>query len=341
MEIKEGFFVSICIPSYHSTNRPGNLANLLQSIDVADPAALEIVICDDKSPLIEEVRSAVLDFRKTGRYHLDFYENPENIGYDRNLKNVAGRALGEWIVFMGDDDEFVPGALDKLIVFLRQHDELGYVLKSHLTVRRGGIEKFRYYAGDKFFPPGPETLVELFRKSVFVSGFTIRRKFLPPPIDDFDSSLLYQHYLLGEVVLKHSAAYFDEPLTKQYDDDAAMPGGSGQQQAHAKRTPSIDTSIRFLKSFIRIPEYFDKKYELRTAPAIKIDMSKYFYPTLAVHRDKGLRTFFYYVREMGRLGYNCTIYYYIYVAGLAIFGKKFCDCLIMAIKRILGRTPDF
>ncbi len=336
----KNFFISICVPSYNSESRPGNLANLLRTIDVSDPSIVEIVVCDDKSPGLAAVQKVIEDFQKNGRYSLRFFENPENIGYDRNLKNVAGRALGEWIVFMGDDDEFVPGALDKLIDFLRQHDDLGYVLKSHLTVRRHGVEKFRYYNGTKFFRPGPETLVELFRKSVFVSGFTIRRKFLPPPIDDFDYSLLYQHYLLGEVVLKHPAAYFDEPLTKQYDDDAAMPDAAGDKQPHVKRTPSIETSIRFLKSFIRIPEYFDQKYNLRIAPAVKQDMSKYFYPTLAVHRDKGLRIFFGYVREMSRLGYNVTFFYYLYVIGLAVFGKKNCDWLIMVIKRLLGRTPE-
>jgi len=337
--MKNNPFVSICIPSYHSENRPGNLTNLLRTIDVANPGFLEIVICDDKSPGISIVRAAIENFQKNNMSPLRFFENSENLGYDRNLKNVAGRALGEWIVFMGDDDEFVPGALDKLIDFLRQHDDLGYILKSHLTVRRRGIEKFRYYDGTKFFPAGAETLVKLFRKSVFVSGFTIRRKFLPPPIDDFDHSLLYQHYLLGEVVLKHPAAYFDEPLTKQYDDDVEMPAGSDIGTAHAKRTPSMETSLRFLRSFIIIPEFFDRKYGLQTAIAVKKDMSKYFYPTLAVHRDKGLRVFCDYAKEMGNLGYNITPYFYIYAIGLAIFGKKNCDLLIMLIKRLLGRTP--
>lgn len=338
--MNKDYFLSICIPSYHSSNRPGNLANLLRTIDASFPSEIEIVVCDDKSPEIAVVRQAVEKFRQISHYVLNFFENSENLGYDRNLKNVASRASGEWIVFMGDDDEFVPGALDKLIDFLRQHDDLGYVLKSHLTVRRHGIEKFRYYRGTRFFPSGPETLVQLFRKSVFVSGFTIRRKFLPPPIDNFDSSLLYQHYLLGEVVLKHPAAYFDEPLTKQYDDDAEMPDAAGDKQPHIRRTPSIETSLRFLRSFIQIPEFFDRKYGLQTAPAVKRDMSKYFYPTLAVHRDKGLKIFWNYVGEMSKLGYNVTFYFYLYAVGLTIFGKKACDQLIMLTKYLFGRTPE-
>jgi len=332
-------FISICIPSYNSDNRPGNLGNLLKTIDIADAEAAEIIVCDDKSPRQEKVRKEIESFKRSTKYKVRYYENPINLGYDGNIKELAGRAEGEWIVFMGDDDEFVPGALDKLAKFLREHNDLGYILKSHITVRVGGEEKFRYYAKTHFFPPGPDTLIQLFRKSVFISGFTIRREFLPPPVDDFNHSLLYQHYLLGEVVLKYPSAYFDEPITLQYDDAVEMPGETRELSTHVARTPSMQTSINFLRSFISIPEFFDKKYNLRISTAIKKDMSKYFYPSLSIHRDKGLKIFLGYVKEVNNLGFNITVYYYLYIFLLIIFGKRFCDNGIKLIKKILGRTP--
>jgi glycosyltransferase involved in cell wall biosynthesis len=311
----------------------------LKSIDAENAEDIEIVICDDKSPDVERVRKVVSRYQKETEYAVRLYENAENLNYDRNIQELVEKANGEWIMFMGDDDEFVSGALNTYIAFLREHNELGYVMKSHITVRKGGDEKFRYYDGTKFFPAGEKTFAEIFRKSVFISGFTIRRKFLPEPIHLFDSSLLYQHYLLGEVVLHHPSAYLDEVLVKQYDDSVEVPDENNEQKPHAARVPSVATSLRFLKSFIQIPEYFDTKYGTHIAPAVLRDMSKYFYPTLAVHRNKGVRVFLEYTRALSALGYNTTIYFYVYVALLLIFGKDFCDWGIMVLKRILKKTP--
>lgn len=336
---KEKPFLSICIPTYCAEGRPWNLYPLLKSIDAKNLSEIEVVICDDKSPDVFRVRDAVERYRKETVVRVRFYENPVNLNYDKNLKELVSKAEGQWVMFMGDDDVFIAGALDKYVRFLKEHNTLGYVLKSHITVRKAGEEKFRYYGETKFFPAGEKTFAEIFRKSVFISGFTIRREFLPPPIDLFDSSLLYQHYLLGEVVLHHPSAYFDEPLTRQYDDSVVVPDEEGNKKPHAPRVPSVETSLRFLKSFISIPEYFDAKYGTAIAPAVRRDMSKYFYPTLAVHRGKGLRVFFGYVGELSRFGYNGTVYYYVYVILLTLFGKRICDWGILFLKRVMGKTP--
>ena len=94
---------------------------------------------------------------------------------------------------MGDDDEFISQSLDKLIYFLEKNHNLGYVLKSHLQIFKDGrVEKFRYFDGDQFFKAGKETYIELFRKSVFISGFTINRTYIQDIlIDDFDGTLLF------------------------------------------------------------------------------------------------------------------------------------------------------
>ena len=68
-------------------------------------------------------------------------------------------------------------------------------------------------------------------------------------------------------------------------------------------------------------------------------MSKYFYPSLAIQREKGLEEFFRYVKELNKIGFNITIYYYIYLVSLTLFGKKICDSTIVLLKRLLGKTP--
>ena len=68
-------------------------------------------------------------------------------------------------------------------------------------------------------------------------------------------------------------------------------------------------------------------------------MSKYFYPSLAIQREKGLKEFFRYVKELNKIGFNITIYYYIYLTALSVLGKNNCDSIIVFLKKIIGKTP--
>lgn len=333
-------FISICIPSY---NRPEKLCDLLISVDSIHNDEIEIVICEDDSPRRGEIRKEAEDFKKKSKYPVIYKENEKNLGYDKNLKELIRNSTGEWVVFMGDDDQFVPGALDKFIDFLKQHNDLGYVLRCHQKNENGKIEEFRYYKGTRFFDPGPDTFVDLFRKSVFISGFTIKRDLtLPFLIDDFDGTALFQIYLLGEVVLKYKSVYFDEFFTYEtiLDDYREkeilyLP----EKKISISRLCSVENSINFLSGYDKIMKFFDKKYNLNITPKIKKDMSKYFYPSLSIHRDKGLKIFFNYVFQVNELGFNISFYYYLYIFLLTIFGKRVCDSGIRIIKKFLGRTP--
>lgn len=333
--------VSICILSY---NRPETLLRLLRTIDTSRTVEIELLICEDASPRQQEIREVVTDFRAQQSYPVLYSENKKNLGYDGTFCELVKRANGTWLVFMGDDDEFVPGAIDKVLSFLDQNPDLGYVLKSHYLIHDDQIkERFRYFGKSKFFDPGVGAYVELFRKSVFIAGFTIRREYATPYLTDrFDGTMLIQLYLLAEVALKHPSAYFDEPFTRQYASHQHNLGDvmfDREKNIFVPRRPTLDISLNFLRSFSLITEYIDKKYKLNSTGLIKKDMSKYFYPSLSVHRGAGLAFFFNYVRKLNKLGFNSSSYYYVYVIMLTLLGKRTCDWGIRAIKKILGRTP--
>ena len=317
---------------------------LLKTIDTKQSEDIEIVVCEDCSPRQEEIRQVIAQFRELHKFKVLYSENSKNLGYDGTLCELVKQANGVWLVFMGDDDEFVPGALDKVIDFLGQQSELGYVLKSHYLIHENQKkERFRYFGKTEFFKPGVATYIELFRKSVFIAGFMIRRDYARPYLTDrFDGTLLMQLYLLAEVVLKHPSAYFDEPFTQQYASHQHNVGDvmfDREKNTFVPRRPTLDISLNFLKSFSHITEYIDKQYHINSTELIKKDMSKYFYPSLAVHRDEGLRFFINYVRELNKLGFNSSYYYYIYVILLTLLGKRVCDWGIYQLKKLLGSTP--
>ena len=336
-------FISICILSY---NRAETLLRLLQTIDTKRTDEIELVICEDSSPRQQEIRQVVTDFAAQQPYPVLYIENPKNLGYDMTLCELVKRANGKFLVFMGDDDEFVPGAFDKVLNFLENHSELGYLLKSHYMIHDSQKkEKFRYYNKSKFFKPGIETYKELFRKSVYIAGFTIRREYAEPYLtnsDKFDGTLLMQIYLLAEVVLRYPAAYFDEPFTQQYLSHEHNVGDvmfDREKKVYVPRSPTLDISINFLRSFSLITDFIDKTHQINSTEFIKRDMSKYFYHSLAVHRHKGLRFFFNYVRELNKLGFNSSFYYFVYVILLTFLGKRICDWGIWQLKKMLGSTP--
>ena len=331
--------ISICIPAY---NRPDELYRLLNSIDSKQIEKIEIIICEDKSPKRNEINQIVSQFIDESDIELKYFENSENLGYDKNIKELITKATGDFIIFMGDDDTFTPHAFDKLIVFLEYNNQVGYVLKSHQYIFKDGrVEKFRYFDSDKFFIKGEDTYIELFRKSVFISGFTINRKYISDLlIDNFDGTLLFQLYLLAEVSMNYECAYFDTCLTQAKEEGIPFFGNSEvEKDFYTPGMITVENSLNFLKGFFKITKFIDDKYNLSSTDKIKIDMSKYFYPSLATQREKGLKEFFRYIKELNKIGFNCTVYYYIYLATLTIFGKYICDSAIVFLKKILGKTP--
>ena len=334
--------ISICILSY---NRPETLLRLLKTIDFKDRLdEVEIVICEDHSPRQAEIRKTANDFAESQKIKVVYHENVKNLGYDGTYCELVKLASGRWLVFMGDDDEFVPGALDTVRDFLQKNDQLGYVMKSHYLIHDNGEkEVFKYFKDTIFFPPGEETYTTLYRRSVFIAGFMIKRDLaLKYLTDRFDGTLLIQLYLLAEVVLNYPSAYLDLPFTQQYislEHNKKDVMFDREKKEFIARKPTLDISLKFLDSFALISKFIDEKYGINSTGKIKKDMSKYFYPSLAVHRKSGLLFFLNYVKQLNKLGFNITVYYYIYVVMLVIFGKDICDWGIFQIKKVLGRTP--
>lgn len=330
-------FLSICIPSY---NRPAQLLRLLRTIDTK-AADIQIVICEDKAPRREEVRAAVEEFKRETSYEVKYIENEVNKGYDWNIRDFIIQADGEYNMYMGDDDGFIPGALDQMIEFLRSHRELGYVMRSSRTTLDG--ELMRYYPGTKFFEPGMQAYVELFRKSVFISGFTYKRELVKDSMTDvFDGSLLYQLYIVAEICLKHPSAYFDVPLTHAYEEEKQFFFGSSEKEK-GKFVPnkiSVFGSMKFVINYITIAKYIDEKYGVKSTRLVQLDVSKYSYPILSYLQQIGRVNMLKCAWEMWKVGYGKSVYFYIYVCGLLFLGKRMCDKIILLIKNKLGRTPQ-
>lgn len=334
--------LSICIPSY---NRPESLYQLLQSVD-ANADLIEIVIAEDAAPHRENVRKQVLQFREESNYAINYHENEQNLGYDANLRNLVHLAKGDFILFMGDDDLFKPGALSHFLAFLQSKKNYNYVLRSYeIEHANGAIEIFKYFPATTILKAGLASACFLFKRSVSIAGFTIgRKKALELATDRFDGTLLYQLHLVLNISYFEDTIFCDIPVARVTQSFRKNDTAFGTANKESKFTPgkiSQENSIRFTEGFFEISKDFDKMNGTDITSKIKKDLSKYAYPILSIQRKNGFGNFLAYTVNLAkRTGINQTWHYYFYSIGLLLLGEKICDKGIVFIKKKLGYTPN-
>lgn len=330
------FFVSVCIPSY---NRPVELKRLLQSIDTKYLSEIQIVICEDKAPKRLEVRKVVETFASQTKYEIKYIENPENLGHGKNLRECIKQADGEYVIFMGDDDMFIPEAFDNYFTFLVDHRECGYILRSsRQRLNDHNYEYFKYYKSDQLFSPGIESYTQLFLKSVFMSGFTIKKDLVKDfSIDCLDDTLLFQLYLLGEVCLRYPSSYCNTPFVEGVGDGTSFFGTNKKEKEFYTPGVLVTNNMNFINGFFKITNYIDTKHQLNSTKIIKTELSKYSFPLMSFTRGLGRKQFKKHCQELRNMGLDATIYFEFYYFGLLFFGEAFCKNVILFIKMILGR----
>ena len=336
MNMNNQYLISICIPSY---NRPSGIERLLKSVDSKHNDEIQIVICEDSAPKRLEVREVVHNFKKQSAYNTKYLENPLNYGHGRNMRECILQADGEYIMFMGDDDMFIPDMFDKFYDFVISNREVGYFLRSYAELKENNkVLFYRYYSSDIFFEQGVNTYVQLFGKSVSMSGFTIKRDFVRDfTIEIFDDTLLYQLYLVAEVSLNYPSAYCNTPFTYVISDGGTFFGVNEKEKGKYIVGAKVSDNINFIVGRYKITEYIDEKYKISSTQSIKDDTSKYCFYILAESRKYGIRHFRKQRKQFFAAELNRTIYYYIYYYALLLLGRNISIALINLIKNIVGR----
>jgi glycosyltransferase involved in cell wall biosynthesis len=195
--------ISVCIPAY---NRASLLSELLDSIFTQDYQDYEVIIAEDNSPERKEIIEIANNYKVKYANKITYHENEINLGYDGNIKKLIRLARGEYVMFMGNDDLMAPGALVEVSRALEAYSNIGVVLRSYasFSTSTDKIEQeFRYFKHDAYFPPGANAIITFFRRSVFISGIVVRRNSaMEIETDRFDGTLLYQQYLVSEILKK-------------------------------------------------------------------------------------------------------------------------------------------
>jgi len=335
--------ISICIPAY---NRARHLPDLLNSIVAQDFKDFEVVICEDLSPEREIIGETVRSYRDAHPGMIGYYENEKNLGYDGNIRNLVEKARGEFCFFMGNDDIMCPGALAAVADVIRRHPDVGLVVKSYGWFDNTPDkvnQAIRYFADERRFAAGRESIVLCYRRSGVISGYIVRRDpAYAVATEKYDGTLYYQMHLTARVLADSPAVFTPELLVLCRNSEAPDFGNSSSEKG--KYVPGGYTPqarLNMIQGALRIITDFQTATGIDLAADVQRDYANYFYVHIKDQLNLPLKKFFGLYRAYGRMGFSKYPMFHLYCATAYVLGERRFDLATKAIRQHLGRSPQF
>jgi len=334
--------ISVCIPAY---NRAAVLPELLDTIITQNFDSFEIVICEDQSPQRQEIAIVVSRYSKARPGLISYFENTDNLGYDKNLRNLIEKSQGEYCLFMGNDDLMCEGTLAKVAATLSRHSNIGVLLRSYAAFEGSSdniVQTFRYFDQELFFPAGPQTISTIYRRSVVIPGMVIHRDAaLQWATERFDGTLLYQLYLVANILADMNAVYLPDVIVLYRNGGVPDFGNSAAEQGKfqpKEQTP--ESSVHFMQGMLDIARSVEIERKIPVFKPILKDIANYSYPILAIQAQKPRPIFLKYGWSLARLGLGRYPLFYFWFVAILVLGTERVDNLIGWIKKRLGYTPS-
>jgi abequosyltransferase len=333
---------SICIPAY---NRVQFLGPLLDSILGQGFSDFEIVICEDRSPQRNEIRSVVEKYAaRPVRSTIRYIENERNLGYDGNIRRLVHESRGRYCFFMGNDDLMCPDALMKAAKAINSCPDVGFVLKGYAWFEgvpsniRGEV---RYVTSTKLLERGVKAVSFCFRRCGVIAGLIIQRDLADSfATSSFDGTLYYQMYIAGRVLLNANAVVVPDILVLCRGDQPPDFGNSEKEQTDfVPGRYTTHARLTMLKGMLRIARTIELEGGVKVYDLIVKDMSAHFYPYIQDQLTIPLREYWIYYRKNIQLGFGKTPYFHIYFILVRIMGRHRFENLTQRIRNRLGRTP--
>lgn len=333
---------SVCVPAY---NRAHYLTPLLESIFAQDFRDFEVVICEDQSREREEIAAVVRVFQ--GRYPgmLRYFENPENLGYDGNIRNLVEKASGEFCFFMGNDDIMCAGALENAADVIRRHPDVGLVLKSYGWFDETPDEvnqEIRWFNEEKVFPPGAAAIRFAFRRSGVLAGYIVHRDSAAAvATSKFDGTLYYQMHLTANVLIHKKAVCTPKVLILCRGDGKPEFGNSVKEKGKyipGRYTPQA--RLNMINGALSIIRDLKETRGIDVVDDVIHDYANYFYPYIKDQLSLPLKEFYQLYRGYGRMGFARYPLFHLYFVAAYILGEKKFDAVTAIVRKRLGRTPQ-
>jgi glycosyltransferase involved in cell wall biosynthesis len=335
--------LSVCIPSY---NRHQYLEPLLDSILGQDYPELEIIICEDNSPERKLIREIVKNkiHSINDKNKIKYYENEENLGYDRNLRNLISKASGDYCLFMGNDDILVNGAIERILKVIEKYPNIAVISRAYQVFNEypSNIkETIRHISEDKLFNPGIDAIRFFFRRVGVLSGLVFKRKPAEElETDIFDGHLYYQMYLAGMLLKEYCGYYISEVQTLSRDGINPDFGNSETEKNKFKPGAyTYESRVYMVEGLLKIARFIDDTQGGEIYKVIKKDIANYFYPYIRDQLNLPYSIYKSMILEFKNLGMNNEPLFHVHcILGFCLKRNGY-DFVIKLIRKILGHSP--
>jgi glycosyltransferase involved in cell wall biosynthesis len=246
--MKNDLLLSICIPTY---NRSKELKKTLQLLLENSFKNLEIIVSDNASS--DDTSDVVKEFNDP---RIRYYRNDVNYGATFNIIKVLEYALGEYVVYLSDEDNlFIDNILFEIVQNLH---------KKPLQIF-GVIYDFK---GEVYHPVlpgdysmGPSSLYHPGFGSTYLSGMVVRR-------DSIDFNEIYyqydlpnhgylnhvypQNFILNMNLLKGLTVVSERAFASMRDhgENFVLPVSGSHYFSLENRLLQFETNVRFVTEFV-------------------------------------------------------------------------------------------
>lgn len=336
------YLLSICITSY---KRVKELERCLKSVDSKYTDKIEIVVSEDCSPKKDEIEEVVNCFAKTSPYHIVFNSNKNNLGYDRNLKQLQKLSSGEYIFYLSDDDVIIAGTLDKLVDFLIESK--GQYSLIFAPFWYGPVKDIRRKHACSFeIKAGSESAAKYVYDAILFSGLIFKRtSVINLDAEKFKNLNYFQVYMFLYVMNEYGAYYMDELMIDSVSDGENAYGQVESSKSNIKsknadlsNRNSVFSNLEFNKGLLKVIEIFDEDYNTHIFDKFSKEYSLRSFGGLCRARRCGMVVYKKYWKRMHELDINYSFVTKIYYGVLLVCGADIGEAIFSVPRMILRKA---
>lgn len=187
--------ITVAIPHYKHRHY---LELVLKSIFEQQYDNFEILVSNDSSPDDSDVAIPIL-LSESGR-SFQYYSQPNNLGYDGNVRFCLSAARGRYILFLGNDDALAaPSSLEEVVKGLQ---ETGWPQIAVTNFQDWNSGQLTERALDtKIIGSGTDVAIRVYRSFSFIGGLIFERVAAAQhETTRWDQSVYYQIYLASRII---------------------------------------------------------------------------------------------------------------------------------------------
>ncbi|HWJ36336.1 MAG TPA: glycosyltransferase family 2 protein [Steroidobacteraceae bacterium] len=228
--------LTIAVPVY---SRPLELRQLLASIAAMTVLPGEVLLCEDHSPdraVLAQIAAERTPFFAVKGCSLKYVENPENLGYDGNIRNLFAQATRRWVMLLGNDDAMLPDAVPAMQRFIAEHPGVHMISRTFVRFRTSvndvvGVTRLSDH--DRVYTKDRDRSGLILRLCGFVGGLLVDRDWARSlATKEHDGTLYYQMYLAAVAYSSDGIGYIASPLVGSRAGNAPMFGSASAEKGH-------------------------------------------------------------------------------------------------------------